>query len=72
MMSKEWYKSKAIIAGIIGILLSVYETVANQLAAQCGIEGSLCFVLPVIPDFVYGMLAAVGVYGRKIATTKID
>jgi len=69
--SKKWYKSKAMWAGIVGVLTAVYNALVTSLGANCGVEGALCIVLPAIPDWVFGVLAALGVYGRGSATTKI-
>jgi len=72
METKKWYMSKAIWAGVIGIIIAVYNALVAALAANCGVEGSICISIPAIPEFVYGILAALGVYGRGSATTKIS
>ena len=69
---KKWYMSKAIWAGIIAVLISLYDAGAAALAAQCGVEGSFCLTLPGIPTWIYTLLAAFGVYGRGSATTRIE
>ena len=71
MNSKSWYKSKTIWSGIIAVLIVVYNGVQVAMASQCGIEGSFCINIPVIPEFVFGILAALGIYSRKIARTEI-
>lgn len=71
MESKKWWKSKTILAGIVTILIVVYGAVSQALADQCGIEGSFCLNLPAIPDWVFGILATFGIYGRTKATTVI-
>jgi uncharacterized membrane protein len=61
MESKPWYQSKTIWAGVIGLLIVVY----NAVEANLGIK------LPTIPEYVFGILAAFGIYGRVGATTSI-
>lgn len=65
METKSWYKSKAIIAGIVGILIAVYN------AATPGLCESFKVCLPAIPEFAYAILAGLGIYGRVDAKTKI-
>lgn len=57
--SKKWWKSKAVWAGVIAVALAGYNTAVAQ------------FGLPPVPDFVYGILAALGVYGRVDAKAEI-
>jgi len=71
MESKKWYMSKAIWAGLFGVLVAVYNALTGSLAAGCEIEGQLCIVVPAIPEWIFGILAAFGVYGRGTAATKI-
>jgi hypothetical protein len=71
MKSKSWYKSRTIWAGIITVLIVSYNSTALALSAQCGVEGSFCVTLPAIPEFIYGILGALGIYSRTIATTEI-
>lgn len=59
MDTKEWYKSKTVIAGILAGLMGIYNTIATAKH------------LPPIPDFVYTILGAMGVYGRVTADTAI-
>jgi hypothetical protein len=56
---KPWFKSKAVIAGVIAIFLAAYDTASMQ------------FGLAPVPDFVYAVLGALGIYGRMSATTVI-
>lgn len=56
---KSWWQSKTIWAGIIAVLLAAYGTAAAQ------------FGLPPVPEFVYGILGALGIYGRSVATREI-
>lgn len=57
--SKPWYQSKTIYSAGIGALLGVY----NMIAPHNG--------LPAVPDYVYTILGAAGVYYRCNATDKI-
>jgi hypothetical protein len=57
--SKKWWQSKAVWAGVVAVALAAYNTAVAQ------------FGLPPIPDFVYGILAALGVYGRVAASKEI-
>ncbi len=59
MDSKNWWKSKTVWAGIIAVFVAAY----NSASAQFGLPG--------IPDFVFGILGALGVYGRTTATTTV-
>lgn len=65
METKKWYQSKTIWSGIITILITVYNTIQPLLAQYFGIK------LPVIPDWVYTILGALGIYGRVVANKKI-
>lgn len=58
-LSKKWWQSKTIWAGVVAILIAGY----NAGAAQFG--------WPEIPEFVYALLAALGVYGRAFATRMV-
>lgn len=59
MESKPWYMSKTIWACIVTIILSAYNTASGT------------FHLPIIPEFVYAILGALGIYSRNTTTTKI-
>jgi len=72
MGNKKWYSSKTIWAGIIGMVVVIYNSVSAGLATQCGIEGSFCVTLPAIPEFVFGILGALGIYGRTSASSRIE
>lgn len=56
---KPWYKSKTILTGIVAVLLATYTTAASQ------------FGLPAVPEWIFGILAGLGIYTRATATTKI-
>ena len=58
-MDKKWYLSKTIWAGVVAVLVAAYNSASVQ------------FGLPAIPDFVFAILGAFGVYGRATANTVI-
>lgn len=58
--TKPWYKSKTVWAGVVAVLIGLYNSIGANL-----------HTLPVIPDWVFALLGAVGVYGRATADTKI-
>jgi hypothetical protein len=49
---KKWWQSKLIWAGVAAVIISAYNTASVQ------------FGLPVIPEFVYAVLGAFGIYNR--------
>ena len=57
MTDKKWYLSKTIWSGVVAVLVAAYNTAAGQ------------FGLPAIPEFVFGILGAFGIYSRATATT---
>ena len=59
--TKPWYQSKTIVSMIVTVLVVAY----NEAVA-------VGFGLPQIPEFVYGVLAALGVYGRAVANTSLN
>lgn len=59
METKAWYKSKTILSAIVAALIGIYNAVGS-------IQN-----LPAIPDWVFTILAAIGIYGRATAETKI-
>ena len=59
MGKKKWYQSKTVWSSVVAVVLAAY----NSASAQFG--------LPAVPEFVYGVLAAFGIYSRVTATTKI-
>lgn len=61
MPTKPWYQSKAIWAGILAVVFAAY----NAFRANLGPA------LPPVPEFVYGLLGAFGIYGRASATTVV-
>lgn len=62
---KPWYKSKTILSDAVTILVVIYTAVQTQIAPNYG------WSLPNIPEYVYAVLAGLGIYGRKTATTKV-
>jgi hypothetical protein len=60
MGEKKWYQSKAIWTGIVAVLVVAYNTAGEHFLG-----------LPPIPEFVYALLAALGVYGRAVATERV-
>lgn len=56
---KPWWKSKTIWAGIVAVAISAYNSAAVQ------------FGLPAIPDFVFALLGAFGIYSRTVASGTI-
>lgn len=71
MESKKWWRSKAMWAGIVGVIVAVYNSAIPALAAGCGDPAGLCVHIPAIPDWTFAILGAFGVYGRATATTTI-
>lgn len=57
--SKPWYQSKTIYSAGAAALIGVYNTIALHKS------------LPPIPDWVYTILGAVGIYSRVNATDKL-
>ena len=57
---KKWYQSKGIITGIVTVLVATYATAAGQ------------FNLPAIPEWVFALLGAAGLYSRAVATKEIS
>lgn len=59
MESKAWYKSKSIWTGIVTIIISGYLTAVP------------IFHLPAIPEYVFAILGAFGIYSRVVTNTAI-
>lgn len=62
---KEWYKSKTVWAGIITILITLYNTARPMLFEFFNVN------LPEIPAWIYTILGALGIYGRVTAKSEI-
>lgn len=65
MDGKPWWKSKTILSDIVSILVVAYGAASTGLAAHLG------HPLPIIPDWVFAVLAGIGIYGRTSAETVI-
>ncbi len=59
MPTKSWYKSKTIWVAAVSAMIGIYNSIAQ-------VKG-----LPPIPELVYTLLGAIGVYTRSTADTKI-
>lgn len=59
METKPWYQSKTIWAGVAAALIGVYNAVGAVKS------------LPPIPDWIFTILGAIGIYSRATADTKI-
>lgn len=64
--TKKWYLSKNIWTGIVSVLVGLYSLVAANLGPAFG------FVLPIIPEWVFVILGALGIYTRATATKSIE
>ena len=64
--TKKWYKSKTMWAGVVGVIVVAYNAAIPQFLNTEGVQ-----FLPAIPEFIYGILSAFGLYARKVATAKI-
>jgi hypothetical protein len=60
MNTKKWYASKTVWASIIAILIAAWNATVVQFPH-----------VPAIPDWVYPILAALGLAGRVTATTTL-
>lgn len=58
--TKKWYLSKGIWTGIVTALLGIYGTLSIQLH------------LPIIPEWIFAILGAMGIYTRATAKKKIE
>ena len=56
---KVWYKSKTIWAGIVTIVVTLWDNALVPLVLKY-----LSFTLPLIPGWIYGLLGSLGIYGR--------
>lgn len=59
MESKKWYLSKTVWSGIVAVIVAAYNAAASS------------FGFPAIPEFVFAVLGAFGIYSRVTATTTI-
>lgn len=63
--SKPWYLSKAVWAAVIAILVAFYNSFNAELAPLIGMT------FPDIPEWIFGILGALGLWGRVTANTTI-
>ena len=56
---KPWYQSKTLWMGVASVAVAAYNAVAQN------------FGTPAIPEWIFAILGAVGVYGRSTATTTL-
>lgn len=64
--TKKWYQSKTILSDIVTILVALYASIGATLAPTMG------WTLPPIPEWVFVILGAIGIYGRKTASATIE
>lgn len=57
--TKSWFQSKTVISGLAAVGIAAYNAASTE------------FGLPPIPDFVFGILGALGIYGRVTAKSTI-
>ena len=60
--NKPWYKSKTVWASVIVIGINVWDNMLVPSMLQY-----FDIVIPIIPAWVYSMLAGLGIYGRVSA-----
>lgn len=56
---KPWYKSKNVLTGIVAVVLAAYSSASAH------------FGLPAVPEWIFAILASIGIYTRVVANTKI-
>jgi hypothetical protein len=56
---KPWWQSKTVLAGVATVALVAYS------------EASSIFGLPPVPEYVYAVLGALGIYGRMTAKAEL-
>lgn len=62
---KPWYKSKTIISAIVILILGIYNSLQPYLLEHYSI------ILPTVPEWIYSLLATLGIRYRITASTKI-
>lgn len=60
MDSKPWYKSRTLWTAVVGGIIGIYNAVSSF------------HTLPVIPEYVYTVLASFGLWSLRTADKKID
>lgn len=58
--TKKWYLSKGVWVGVVTSVMGLYLSLAPQLH------------LPAVPEWIFALLGALGVYSRVSADTKIQ
>lgn len=66
MPTKPWYQSKTIWTGIVTALIGIYNAVAGSALPAFG------HTAPMIPDWIFTLLGAIGIYSRTTTDTKIQ
>lgn len=64
--TKKWFQSKTIWTAVVTGLIGIYNVVAISVLPAFG------HTAPAIPDFIFTILGAIGVYTRATATTQIS
>jgi hypothetical protein len=59
VQKKPWWQSKTVWAGVATVILVAYT------------EAGVFFGLPPVPEFVYGILGVLGIYGRVTAKAEV-
>ena len=65
METKKWYLSKTMWSAVLAVAFAAYNAIGQPLLEGFGIA------LPQVPEFIYAMLGAFGIYSRKVAVTRI-
>jgi hypothetical protein len=63
--TKKWYLSKNVWTGVATFLIGAYSLFQASVGPTVGVN------LPVIPEWVFAFLGALGIYTRVIADKKI-
>lgn len=58
--TKKWYQSRNLWTGVVTAIMGVYLSMAQQ------------FHLPAVPEWIFAILGAIGVYTRVTTTAKIE
>lgn len=57
--TKSWFQSKTIWSGAVAVGVAAWNAASQE------------FGVPPIPDYVFGILGALGIYGRASASSRI-
>lgn len=63
--NKPWYKSKTIRSAITILLLGIYNSAIPFVDTHYGVQ------LPIVPEWIYSLLAVLGIKYRMDAKTRI-